>query len=117
MDLTVNLINSQVVPFPSDTQWPLVNAYRAHLPSAQTGFTSLEGWLNAVVVTEALKRSGSNPSGETFIKAMESLGGWDPGIGYKLGFSHTGHQGLHQVWLTKTVRGVWVPETDSGAAR
>ena len=114
VDLTVNLINSQVVPFPSDTQWPLVNDYRVHLPAAQTGFTSLEGWLNAVVVAEALKRAGPAPSRETFIKTLESLGGWDPGIGYKLKFSPTEHQGLHQVWLTKTVRAAWVPEPNTG---
>jgi len=116
VDLTANLINSQVVPFFADTQLPLVNAYRVHL-STQPGFTSLEGWLNAVVVTEALNRAGSNPSRQSFIKAMESLGGWDPGIGYRLKFSHTEHQGLHQVWLTKTVRGEWVAEPDRPAAK
>ncbi|HME09683.1 MAG TPA: ABC transporter substrate-binding protein [Bryobacteraceae bacterium] len=114
MDLTVNLINSQVVPFPNDTRWPLVKAYGAQLPAAQRGFTSLEGWLNAAVVSEALKRAGPNPSRETFIKAMESLGGWDPGIGYKLEFSHTGHQGLHKVWLTKMEHAEWVPELAPG---
>ena len=41
----------------------------------------------------------------------------DPGIGYKLKFSHTEHQGLHQVWLTKTVRAAWVPEPAPGATR
>jgi branched-chain amino acid transport system substrate-binding protein len=117
VDLTSNLISSQVVPFPSDTQWPLVNAYRARLPTAQTGFTSLEGWLNAVVVTEALKRTGPNPSRETFIRAMESLGGWDPGIGFKLGFSRTAHQGLHQVWLIKTAGAAWRPEPAPGESR
>jgi branched-chain amino acid transport system substrate-binding protein len=70
-----------------------------------------------VVVTEALQRAGPNPSRETFIKAMESLGGWDPGIGVKLRFSHTDHQGLHQVWLTKTARAEWVPELAQGEAR
>jgi ABC-type branched-subunit amino acid transport system substrate-binding protein len=117
VDLTVNLINSQVVPFPTDTRWPLVNAWRAHLHSGQAGFTSLEGWLNAVVVTEALQRAGPNPSRGAFIQAMESLGGWDPGIGFKLRFSHTDHQGLHQVWLTKTVRAEWAPELAPGEAR
>jgi len=114
VDLTANLINSQVVPFPNDAGCPLVKAYRAQLPAAQRGFTSLEGWLNAVVVAEALKRAGPNPSRGTFIKAMESLGGWDPGIGCKLAFSHADHQGLHKVWLTKIEHAVWVPETAPG---
>jgi ABC-type branched-subunit amino acid transport system substrate-binding protein len=110
LDLTGNLINSQVVPYPSDARLPLVRDYLAHLGGAEPGFTSLEGWLNAVVVGEALKRAGPNPSRKNFVRAMESLHGWDPGIGTKLGFSRTEHQGLHQVWLTKTAHGAWLPE-------
>jgi len=117
VDLTVNLISSQVVPFLTDTHLPLVRAYRTHVSDAQTGFTSLEGWLNAVVVTEALQRAGPNPSREGFIKAMESLGGWDPGIGSKLGFSPVVHQGLHKVWLTRTERAEWVPEPERTGGR
>lgn len=109
-DLTSNLITSQVVPSPLDTSYPLVTAYRAHMPSADVGFTSLEGWLNAVVVTEALKRAGPHASRADFIQAMESLGDWDPGLGSNLGFSHTNHQGLHRVWLTRTAGAVWVKE-------
>ena len=71
---------------------------------------TLEGWLNAVVVTEALQRGGLSPSREDFIRAMESLHGWDPGLGVNLEFSSTNHQGLHRVWLTRTENGRWVPE-------
>jgi ABC-type branched-subunit amino acid transport system substrate-binding protein len=116
LDLTANLINSQVVPFPKDARWPLVKAYQARLPAEQRSFTSLEGWLNAAVVAEALKRAGANPSRATFIKGMESLGGWDPGIGYKLAFSSSDHQGLHKVWLTRVDRAEWVPEATAGEA-
>ncbi|MHB8654005.1 MAG: ABC transporter substrate-binding protein [Terriglobia bacterium] len=113
-DLTANLINSQVVPSPNETRYPLVANYRAHFPTEDEGFTSLEGWLNAVVVTEALKRAEPDFSRADFIKGIESLGGWDPGLGVKLGFSTTNHEGMHQVWLTKTERGQWVPEQDPG---
>lgn len=109
-DLTVNLINSQVVPSPDDARYPLVADYRAHLASESYGFVSLEGWLNAVVVTEALHRAGPAPSREGFIHAMESLHGWDPGLGVRLEFSSTSHQGLHRVWLTRTENGHWVPD-------
>jgi predicted glycosyl hydrolase (DUF1957 family) len=70
---------------------------------------SLEGWLNAVVVTEALRRAGPNPSRQDFIHAMESLHNFDPGLGVKLEFSSTNHQGLHKVWLNQTVHGRWQP--------
>jgi branched-chain amino acid transport system substrate-binding protein len=114
-DLTAGLINSQVVPSPDATGYPLVTRYRARFSRQNAGFISLEGWLNATVVSEALKRAGSNPSRADFIKAMESLHGWDPGLGVKLEFSPTSHQGMHKVWLTRTERGRWVPERDIGA--
>jgi ABC-type branched-subunit amino acid transport system substrate-binding protein len=109
-DLTVDLINSQVVPSPDDSRYPLVAEFRAHTEPAECSFIGLEGWLNAVVVTEALRRAGPNPSRISFIHAMESLHGWDPGVGTALEFSPTNHQGLHRVWLTRTVNGSWVPE-------
>ncbi len=113
-DFTANLINSQVVPFPDHPDCPLVKNYLAHLDGQQPGFTSLEGWLNAVVVGEALKRAGPNPARGAFIAALESLHGWDPGIGYPLQFSHTDHQALHKVWLTRTRNAEWIPEADPG---
>jgi branched-chain amino acid transport system substrate-binding protein len=109
-DLTVDLINSQVVPSPDDIRLPLVAAFRAHTAPEEYSFIGLEGWLNAVVVTEALRRAGPSPARVSFIHAMESLHGWDPGLGTALEFSATNHQGLHRVWFTRTVNGQWVPE-------
>jgi ABC-type branched-subunit amino acid transport system substrate-binding protein len=109
-DLTLNLINGQVVPSPDDLSYPLVAEYRAHTAAGDATFIGLEGWLNAVIVTEALRRAGPDPSRIGFIHAMESLHGWDPGIGTALEFSPTNHQGLHRVWLTRTANGRWIPE-------
>jgi len=109
-DLTLNLINGQVVPSPDDLSYPLVAEYRAHTSAGDATFIGLEGWLNAVIVTEALRRAGPDPSRIGFIHAMESLHGWDPGIGTALEFSPTNHQGLHRVWLTRTANGRWIPE-------
>jgi len=109
VDLTANLINSAVVPSPQDLRYPLVVDYRKHNPAAGYAGIALEGWLNAVVVTEALRRTGPNPSREDFIHAMESLHDFDPGLGVKLGFSPTNHQGLHKVWLSQTANGQWLP--------
>lgn len=116
-DLTANLINSQVVPSPDDKRYPLVAEYRAHVAPDHYGFVTLEGWLNAVVVVEALRRAGPSPSREDFIRAMESLHDWDPGLGVNLEFSPSSHQGLHRVWLTHTENGHWVPEKAAGEAR
>ena len=110
VDLTTGLINSEVVPSTADSRVPLVADYLTAIPSERRGFVSLEGWLNAVVVTEALRRAGPDPSREKFIRAMESLHDWDAGLGVKLGFSATSHQALHKVWLTRVQNGHWVPE-------
>jgi branched-chain amino acid transport system substrate-binding protein len=109
LDLTAKLINSQVVPSPDETSYPLVTGYRAAVKKEAAGFVSLEGWLNAVVLVEALRRAGPGPSRADFIRAMESLHSWDPGLGLKLDFSTTSHQAMHKVWLTRTDRGRWVP--------
>jgi branched-chain amino acid transport system substrate-binding protein len=109
-DLTTNLIVSQVVPALDDSRYPLVVQYCAATAAKDRSFTGLEGWLNAVVVTEALRRAGPNPSRGAFIAAMESLHGWDPGVGVDLAFSASDHQGLHKVWLTRTDHGAWVSE-------
>jgi len=109
-DLTVDLINSQVVPSPDDSRYPLVAEFRAHTAAEDCSFIGLEGWLNAVVVTEALRRAGPNPTRLSFIQAMESLHGWDPGLGTAFEFSPANHQGLHRIWLTRTENGIWVPE-------
>jgi branched-chain amino acid transport system substrate-binding protein len=109
VDLTANLINSQVVPSLDDLRYPLVVDYRAHNPLEGDSEVALEGWLNAVVVTEALRRTRPNPSRQDFIRAMESLHGFDPGLGGKLEFSSTNHQGLHKVWLNQTAHGRWQP--------
>jgi branched-chain amino acid transport system substrate-binding protein len=109
-DLTINLVNSEVVPSPDDSRYPLVADFRAHIQSENHGFTVLEGWLNAAVATEALRRAGPNASREGFIHAMESLNDWDPGLGIKLEFSPTNHQGLHKVWLVRTDQGRWLPD-------
>src|ERR1700733_8301243 len=75
-----DVINCQVVPSPDDIRYPLVRQYRAHVPESEYGPKSLEGWINAVVLTEGLRRAGRNPSRADFISAMEHLRGWDPGL-------------------------------------
>jgi branched-chain amino acid transport system substrate-binding protein len=109
IDLTTNLINSQVVPSPENLSYPLVLGYRAHNQPESYSEVALEGWLNAAVVTEALCRAGAHPSRRDFIRAMESLHDFDPGLGIKLDFSFTSHQGLHKVWLSQTANGRWLP--------
>ncbi len=61
-----NLIDADVVPLPSDTRYPLVRDYCAHVPESDRSSSSLEGWLNAVVLTEGLRRAGPEDSRVSF---------------------------------------------------
>ncbi len=108
-DLTGNLISSQVAPSPDQTEYALIRRYRAKGAEEDYGSISLEGWLNAVVVGEAMRRTPVGATRGEFVAAMESLGGWDPGLGLPLAFSHADHQGLRKVWLNRTEGGRWVP--------
>jgi branched-chain amino acid transport system substrate-binding protein len=127
-DYTRALINSQVVPSPDDVSLPGVVEYRAlmdkfnpQLPEAvrdakyavqKYSFISLEGYVNARVIVEALRRAGGNPTRHSFRQAMESLRGLDLGIGAPLTFSPERHQGLDSVYFTRVEGEKWVPISD-----
>jgi branched-chain amino acid transport system substrate-binding protein len=92
---------SQVVPFPWNANNALVRNYQKVLAEVQgePNFGSLEGYIAAKVVVEALRRSGSNVSRASFIKALESMQPYDMG-GYSVRFSPRNHNGSHYVDLT-----------------
>jgi len=131
-DYTRGLINSQVVPSYDDTTLPGVVEYRAlmdkhnpavpdairdpHYAPQKYSFISLEGYVNARVITEALRRAGANAGRPTFRQALESLRGLDLGIGAPLTFTAERHQGLDSVYFTRVDGDRWVPIVDWSAA-
>jgi len=131
-DYTKGLVNSQVMPSYDDTSLAGVAEYRAlmdkhnpMLPEAlrdkvytpqRYSFISLEGFINAKVVVEALRRAGANPTRASLRQALESLKGLDLGIGAPLAFGPERHQGLDSVYFTRVDGERWVPITDWSAA-
>jgi ABC-type branched-subunit amino acid transport system substrate-binding protein len=131
-DYTRALINSQVVPSYDDLALPAVVEYRGamerHAPLVpealrdpaygleKHSFISLEGFINARVVVEGLRRAGPNPTRLAFRQALESLRGFDLGIGAPLTFGPERHQGLDNVYFTRVESGRWVPVADWSAA-
>ena len=127
-DYTRALVNSQVVPSYDDLSLPgvveyrgLMDRYNPTLPAAlrddkyvpqRYSFISLEGYVNARVVVEALRRAGSSPTRAGFRQALESLKGFDLGIGAALTFGPERHQGLDSVYFTRVDGERWVPITD-----
>ena len=94
---------SQVVPFPWDARMPLVKEYQnvitKNRSNTQYGFSSLEGFLAAKVLVEALKDSGPEPTRKKFVAALERMQGRSFG-GYRISFSPENHNGSKYVELT-----------------
>jgi ABC-type branched-subunit amino acid transport system substrate-binding protein len=97
------VIVTQVVPHP-DTQIQGVLRYRKQLrkyfPEETPCFKSLEGYIVARIVTEALRRVGRPATRERMVDALESLTELDLGIGTPIGFGPNDHQGSDRVWGT-----------------
>jgi branched-chain amino acid transport system substrate-binding protein len=104
---------TQVVPPPkqsdSDLTLPGVNEYIALLakyyPDSKPSFVGLEGYINARVLVEGLKRAGREITRENFIEAIESINDFDLGILNKLTFGKNDYQGLDRVYFTKIKNG------------
>ena len=131
-DYTRALVNSQVVPSYDDPSLPTVAEYRllmdrhnppvpeslrdANYTIQRYSFISLEGFVNAKVVVEALQRTGPQPTRVAFRQALESLRGFDLGIGAALTFGPDRHQGLDSVYFTRVQGERWIPIADWAAA-
>lgn len=107
------VIVSQVVPFPWDEVRPVVAAYQAALagldPPPAPGFVSLEGYLVGRLAVEALRRAGPEPTRESFLASIRSMGALDLG-GVVLGYGPADNQGLDRVFLTEiTAEGEFAP--------
>ncbi|MBI3803083.1 MAG: ABC transporter substrate-binding protein [Nitrospirae bacterium] len=98
------LIATQVVPNPADSPLPIVKGFVSEMKAAGLvpDLISLEGYLDAKVLVEALKKT-SPLTRDNLLSTLENLS-IDAG-GLKVSFSPTDHQGLHQVFLTKIENG------------
>ena len=104
---------TQVVPPPKqsdpDHSLPGVNEYitllAKYYPESKPSFVGLEGYINARVLVEGLKRAGRDITREKFIAAIESINDFDLGILNKLTFGKNDYQGLDRVYFTKIKNG------------
>jgi branched-chain amino acid transport system substrate-binding protein len=112
------MVITQVVPPYYMTDFKTVALYRRTLlkyaPDAKPNFVSLEGFVDAMVLVEGLKKAGKEPTREGLIRALESLHDWDTGLGpdLRLDYSAKDHKGFHHVIPTVVRSGRIVPFTD-----
>ncbi|MYE86669.1 MAG: ABC transporter substrate-binding protein [Gammaproteobacteria bacterium] len=122
------LVNSQVVPSYEDVSMPAVGEYRelmqrhapeppaelvkeAYTPFPQS-FTSLEGFLNAKLLVEVLRRLDGQPSRADLERAVFTVRDFDLGIGEPVSFSPERRQGLQRVYYTVVEDGRFVALDD-----
>lgn len=103
-----SVLITQVVPPPEPKyhpkQLPGVREYLSLLnkyyPESSPSFVGLEGYINARVLVEGLKRAGKNINRKKFIRAIESINDFDLGISSSLSFGPVDHQGLDRIYFT-----------------
>lgn len=78
---------------------------KRYYPNDEPNFVGLEGYINAKVLVEGLRRAGREIDRERFIDAIESIRNYDLGISNSLSFSPTDHQGLERVYFTRIYKG------------
>ncbi len=99
------VIISQVVPPPTDTKFAAVKEYQKlmqkYFPGKPLTFVGLEGFIDAKVMVEALKRVKGALTREALVEAFENLKDLDIGIGAKISYSKVDHEGLDVVYITQ----------------
>lgn len=93
---------SQVVPFPTNVNIALVNEYNLAMMAAghtELSHLSLEGFINAKVVTEGLRRAGRNLTRASLVSALEAMHGYNLG-GMEVSFGQGAASGSRFVELT-----------------
>ena len=115
------LVNSQVVPSYEEASMPAVKEYRtlirrynpqppiellkeAYL-SSEFSFVSLEGFINAKLMVEILRRLGDKPERSQLERAVFTVQDFDLGIGERVSFGPGRRQGLQQVYYTVVDKG------------
>lgn len=98
----IGVVVSQVVPFPFSATSGIVREYQQVMNKMGVknwSFASMEGFINAKVMVEAMRRAGRDITRERFMTALESMGRVDLD-GYIIDFSKSNHQASRYVELT-----------------
>jgi branched-chain amino acid transport system substrate-binding protein len=76
------------------------NALAKYFPGESPDSISLESFISANILIDALKRCGPQIDTERLVDILENTRNFDMGLGAALGFSPSEHQASHKVWGT-----------------
>jgi len=99
---TQNVIVTQGVPAVSGYSSLVLdykNALAKYFPGESPDYTSLEGFISASVLIQALKQTTPLDT-ERLVETLESMRSLDLGLGTKLSFGRAEHQASHKIWGT-----------------
>ena len=76
-------------------------ALAKYFPGESPNYISLEGFISANVLIDALRRCGPQIDTERLVDILENTRNLDLGLGVPLGFSRGEHQASHKIWGTE----------------
>jgi len=90
---------------------PAINSYASivlkykealakYFPGESPDYVSFEGYIDADILAEAVKRVGRDMDTEKLVDELERMHDFDLGLGTPVTFSLNEHQGSHKVWGT-----------------
>jgi branched-chain amino acid transport system substrate-binding protein len=97
------VIVTQVVPAVSGYSSVVLeykNALAKYFPGEAPDYVSLEGYISANVLIQALKRAGPQLDTEKLVDSLEGMRNVDMGLGSPLSFGRAEHQASHKIWGT-----------------
>jgi ABC-type branched-subunit amino acid transport system substrate-binding protein len=100
---TNGVIVTQVVPAVSGYSSAVLeykNALAKYFPGEAPDYVSLEGYVAANVLIQAIKKTGPQLDTEKLIDTLENTRNLDLGLGTPLGFGRSEHQASNKVWGT-----------------
>jgi len=76
-------------------------ALAKYFPGEAPDYVSFEGYIDATILAEALKRVGRDINSEKLVDELERMHDFDLGLGTPVTFNMNEHQGSHKVWGTQ----------------
>lgn len=106
------LLMASQFPQPSQMDLPTMPLFHQimekYQPRDAADFKRLEGFVHGMILVEAIRRAGSNPTRAKLIDVLEHMHDWDIGLGsgFRVTFSPKNHQGFNHVELSVVDHGV-----------
>jgi ABC-type branched-subunit amino acid transport system substrate-binding protein len=97
------VIVTQVVPAVggySSAVMEYKNALAKYFPGEAPDYVSLEGYIAANVLIQAIRQTGPDLNTEKLIDNLEAMRNLDLGLGTALNFGRSEHQASHKIWGT-----------------